>query len=220
MAANFDKPVKNVGSWNCWIKVTMATSALVTRVRLPYLIQLKVTTSCRVMLARRNVTMEIQDVSYLKMDRNVNVIGPVEMWIQHPLTHSHENMLQRFILLKHVYIEVNPQLPVLQGGLMYDPQMLKQQCICGNSSCRTEHAGKIPRVFARLQECGVSNQYLTNTSEISVASPSLEQDQKLAHCYSRPAPSPCPGFHVLIDTGFPKDVKISSVSDGTLKPHD
>ncbi|XP_046699532.1 histone deacetylase 4 isoform X2 [Silurus meridionalis] len=256
--------------------------------------------------AQSDHTPQLWDKSvqpYHQMDRNVNVIGPVEMWIQHPLTHSHENMLQRFILLKHVYIEVNPQLAVLQGacvsvrqhrplhrchsqplilneqpcgfyqcrsvqrpkrllhthktiptrvcvihqeqhhlqaekrtekqekgdvqfivgedhsidlqeelcedssqlspsakwlcrpklglqsrshqrlththscppatatatadsapdfalrtGLMYDPQMLKQQCICGNSSCRTEHAGKVPRVFARLQECGVSNQ--------------------------------------------------------------
>ncbi|KAM9483395.1 histone deacetylase 4 [Clarias gariepinus] len=43
-------------------------------------------------------------------------------------------------------------------GLAYDPQMLKQQCICGDSSCDAEHAGRIPKVFDRLRECGVSDQ--------------------------------------------------------------
>ncbi|XP_053491986.1 histone deacetylase 4 isoform X2 [Ictalurus furcatus] len=38
-------------------------------------------------------------------------------------------------------------------GLVYDPLMLMQHCICD-----PKHAGRIPLVFNRLQECGVSDQ--------------------------------------------------------------
>ncbi|XP_060776176.1 histone deacetylase 4 isoform X2 [Neoarius graeffei] len=239
-----------------------------------------------------------------QMDANPSFIGPLKMWIQSPVTVSHENMLSHFILLKHVYVDTSvftsPHLTVLPGvhasvrqhrpldrcqsqplllreqpsgfherhsfrtpqrpshtyktipprlcgipceqrhpeaekrtaaawkgkasfvvgeddsdelsyssqpspnterrqhrpafrihnrpnqpvkhtlfpppayhlpgtadsapdhahstGLVYDPQMLKQQCICGDSSCDAKHAGRIPKVFDRLQECGVSDQ--------------------------------------------------------------
>ncbi|KAF5890174.1 histone deacetylase 4-like isoform X2, partial [Clarias magur] len=60
-------------------------------------------------------------------------------------------------------------------GLVYDPQMLKQQCICGDSSCDAEHAGRIPKVFDRLRECGVSDQckWITGNQH------SVEDDQPL-----------------------------------------
>ncbi|XP_053083213.1 histone deacetylase 4 isoform X3 [Pangasianodon hypophthalmus] len=68
-------------------------------------------------------------------------------------------------------------------GLVYDPHMLKKECICGKSSCDLKHAGKIPKVLVRLHECGVSHQckwitgskcsvempYQTNTSAVTMA---------------------------------------------------
>ncbi|MCJ8729134.1 hypothetical protein PDJAM_G00102770, partial [Pangasius djambal] len=68
-------------------------------------------------------------------------------------------------------------------GLVYDPHMLKQECICGKRSCDLKHAGRIPKVLVRLHECGVSHQckwiigskcsvemaYQTNTSAVKMA---------------------------------------------------
>ncbi|XP_042180709.1 histone deacetylase 7-like isoform X3 [Oncorhynchus tshawytscha] len=43
-------------------------------------------------------------------------------------------------------------------GLVYDSQMLKHQCTCGDNSRHPEHAGRIQSIWSRLQESGLRNQ--------------------------------------------------------------
>uniref|UniRef100_UPI001EAF10AE histone deacetylase 7-like n=1 Tax=Oncorhynchus gorbuscha TaxID=8017 RepID=UPI001EAF10AE len=43
-------------------------------------------------------------------------------------------------------------------GLVYDSQMLKHQCTCGDNSRHPEHAGRIQSIWSRLQERGLRNQ--------------------------------------------------------------
>ncbi|XP_062871881.1 histone deacetylase 7 [Trichomycterus rosablanca] len=43
-------------------------------------------------------------------------------------------------------------------GLMYDSQMLKHQCTCGDNSSHPEHAGRIQSIWSRLQERGLRAQ--------------------------------------------------------------
>uniref|UniRef100_A0A3Q2EED3 Histone deacetylase n=1 Tax=Cyprinodon variegatus TaxID=28743 RepID=A0A3Q2EED3_CYPVA len=43
-------------------------------------------------------------------------------------------------------------------GLVYDVQMQKHQCICGDNSCHPEHAGRIQSIWSRLQERGLKSQ--------------------------------------------------------------
>uniref|UniRef100_A0A674DUB9 histone deacetylase n=1 Tax=Salmo trutta TaxID=8032 RepID=A0A674DUB9_SALTR len=42
--------------------------------------------------------------------------------------------------------------------LVYDSQMLKHQCTCGDNSRHPEHAGRIQSIWSRLQERGLRNQ--------------------------------------------------------------
>ncbi|XP_077371116.1 histone deacetylase 7 isoform X2 [Festucalex cinctus] len=43
-------------------------------------------------------------------------------------------------------------------GLVYDSQMLKHQCACGDNSSHPEHAGRIQSIWSRLQERGLRGQ--------------------------------------------------------------
>ncbi|XP_048858425.1 histone deacetylase 7-like isoform X2 [Brienomyrus brachyistius] len=52
----------------------------------------------------------------------------------------------------------NPSKPRFTTGLMYDSQMLKHQCNCGDNSSHPEHAGRIQSILSRLQERGLRNQ--------------------------------------------------------------
>ncbi|XP_061076978.1 histone deacetylase 7-like isoform X2 [Conger conger] len=45
--------------------------------------------------------------------------------------------------------------PRFTTGLVYDSQMLKHQCTCGDNSNHPEHAGRIQSVWSRLQERGL-----------------------------------------------------------------
>uniref|UniRef100_A0A8C4QWM2 Histone deacetylase n=1 Tax=Eptatretus burgeri TaxID=7764 RepID=A0A8C4QWM2_EPTBU len=42
-------------------------------------------------------------------------------------------------------------------GLVYDPLMLKHQCMCGRSGGHPEHAGRVQSIWSRLQETGLVN---------------------------------------------------------------
>uniref|UniRef100_A0A8C8GTR8 histone deacetylase n=1 Tax=Oncorhynchus tshawytscha TaxID=74940 RepID=A0A8C8GTR8_ONCTS len=46
----------------------------------------------------------------------------------------------------------------LVAGLVYDSQMLKHQCTCGDNSSHPEHAGRIQSIWSRLQERGLRGQ--------------------------------------------------------------
>uniref|UniRef100_A0A3B3Q227 Histone deacetylase n=1 Tax=Paramormyrops kingsleyae TaxID=1676925 RepID=A0A3B3Q227_9TELE len=52
----------------------------------------------------------------------------------------------------------NPSKPRFTTGLMYDSQMLKHQCNCGDNSSHPEHAGRIQSILSRLQERGLRSQ--------------------------------------------------------------
>uniref|UniRef100_A0A8C9W744 histone deacetylase n=1 Tax=Scleropages formosus TaxID=113540 RepID=A0A8C9W744_SCLFO len=43
-------------------------------------------------------------------------------------------------------------------SLVYDSQMLKHQCTCGDNSSHPEHAGRIQSIWSRLQERGLRSQ--------------------------------------------------------------
>uniref|UniRef100_A0A667Y0K1 Histone deacetylase n=1 Tax=Myripristis murdjan TaxID=586833 RepID=A0A667Y0K1_9TELE len=45
--------------------------------------------------------------------------------------------------------------PRFTTGLVYDSQMLKHQCTCGDNSSHPEHAGRIQSIWSRLQERGL-----------------------------------------------------------------
>ncbi|XP_051567628.1 histone deacetylase 7-like isoform X2 [Myxocyprinus asiaticus] len=49
-------------------------------------------------------------------------------------------------------------IPHHTTGLVYDSQMLKHECDCGENSNHPEHAGRIKSIWSRLQECGLRNQ--------------------------------------------------------------
>lgn len=57
----------------------------------------------------------------------------------------------------HVYNKNNLLLCVYTG-LVYDSQMLKHQCTCGDNSSHPEHAGRIQSIWSRLQERGLRGQ--------------------------------------------------------------
>lgn len=46
----------------------------------------------------------------------------------------------------------------VHAGLVYDSQMLKHQCTCGDNSSHPEHAGRIQSIWSRLQERGLRGQ--------------------------------------------------------------
>ncbi|KAL4593584.1 hypothetical protein GN956_G26493, partial [Arapaima gigas] len=48
--------------------------------------------------------------------------------------------------------------PRFTTGLVYDSQMLKHQCSCGDNSNHPEHAGRIQSIWSRLQERGLRSQ--------------------------------------------------------------
>ncbi|KAL0977833.1 hypothetical protein UPYG_G00161890 [Umbra pygmaea] len=53
-----------------------------------------------------------------------------------------------------------PEAPVklrFTTGLVYDSQMMKHQCTCGDNSRHPEHAGRIQSIWSRLQERGLRN---------------------------------------------------------------
>uniref|UniRef100_A0A3P8YPG2 Histone deacetylase 7 n=1 Tax=Esox lucius TaxID=8010 RepID=A0A3P8YPG2_ESOLU len=51
-----------------------------------------------------------------------------------------------------------PDKPLAIPGLVYDSQMLKHQCTCGDNSSHPEHAGRIQSIWSRLQERGLRAQ--------------------------------------------------------------
>ncbi|KAJ8409206.1 hypothetical protein AAFF_G00242270 [Aldrovandia affinis] len=51
-----------------------------------------------------------------------------------------------------------PSKPRFTTGLVYDSQMLKHQCTCGDNSSHPEHAGRIQSIWSRLQERGLRSQ--------------------------------------------------------------
>ncbi|XP_035378450.1 histone deacetylase 7 isoform X1 [Electrophorus electricus] len=59
---------------------------------------------------------------------------------------------------KTMATEPSQSQPVFTTGLVYDSQMLKHQCTCGDNSSHPEHAGRIQSIWSRLQERGLRGQ--------------------------------------------------------------
>ncbi|KAL4655619.1 histone deacetylase 7-like isoform X1 [Arapaima gigas] len=68
-----------------------------------------------------------------------------------------------------------PNKPWFTTGLVYDSQMLKHQCNCGDNSSHPEHAGRIQSIWSRLQERGLRSQCET----IQAKKASLEELQSV-----------------------------------------
>uniref|UniRef100_A0A4W5MKN0 histone deacetylase n=1 Tax=Hucho hucho TaxID=62062 RepID=A0A4W5MKN0_9TELE len=68
----------------------------------------------------------------------------------HPLLQQHHNsqLLER----------LKQQTHLGKVSLVYDSQMLKHQCTCGDNSSHPEHAGRIQSIWSRLQERGLRGQ--------------------------------------------------------------
>uniref|UniRef100_A0A9J7ZBQ3 Histone deacetylase n=1 Tax=Cyprinus carpio carpio TaxID=630221 RepID=A0A9J7ZBQ3_CYPCA len=69
-------------------------------------------------------------------------------------------------LPKHYYTKYRRNLIItyvmsqkhFERSLVYDSQMLKHQCTCGDNSSHPEHAGRIQSIWSRLQERGLRGQ--------------------------------------------------------------
>ncbi|TNN61655.1 Histone deacetylase 4 [Liparis tanakae] len=62
--------------------------------------------------------------------------------------------------------------PRFTTGLVYDSQMLRHQCTCGDNSSHPEHAGRIQSIWSRLQERGLRGQCVVRTARLTVTCPS------------------------------------------------
>lgn len=61
-----------------------------------------------------------------------------------------------WIARKSMYFQkINICFVYMCAGLVYDSQMLKHQCTCGDNSSHPEHAGRIQSIWSRLQERGL-----------------------------------------------------------------
>ncbi|XP_057701924.1 histone deacetylase 7-like [Corythoichthys intestinalis] len=53
----------------------------------------------------------------------------------------------------------NPEVKLrFTTGIVYDAQMQKHQCTCGDNSCHPEHPGRIQSIWSRLHERGLRSQ--------------------------------------------------------------
>lgn len=65
----------------------------------------------------------------------------------------------QFHSLDHLlYLNIHVFMVYVFAGLVYDSQMLKHQCTCGDNSSHPEHAGRIQSIWSRLQERGLRGQ--------------------------------------------------------------
>uniref|UniRef100_A0A8K9X1H3 histone deacetylase n=1 Tax=Oncorhynchus mykiss TaxID=8022 RepID=A0A8K9X1H3_ONCMY len=71
---------------------------------------------------------------------------------------THSVVMDYFCTIQRgLHLHVNVCL-CLVAGLVYDSQMLKHQCTCGDNSSHPEHAGRIQSIWSRLQERGLRGQ--------------------------------------------------------------
>lgn len=64
-------------------------------------------------------------------------------------------------------------------GLVYDAQMQKHQCVCGDNSRHPEHAGRVQSIWSRLHERGLRNQCEVWCTHISMHIHSTHVDKCL-----------------------------------------
>ncbi|XP_060931244.1 histone deacetylase 7 [Limanda limanda] len=79
--------------------------------------------------------------------------------IHRPLSRAQSSPASTSLTLPDKTLSLAPQetshKPRFTTGLVYDSQMLKHQCTCGDNSSHPEHAGRIQSIWSRLQERGL-----------------------------------------------------------------
>ncbi|XP_028265528.1 histone deacetylase 7 isoform X2 [Parambassis ranga] len=82
--------------------------------------------------------------------------------VHRPLSRTQSSPASTSLTLPEKSLSLTPQdtssKPRFTTGLVYDTQMLKHQCTCGDNSNHPEHAGRIQSIWSRLQERGLKGQ--------------------------------------------------------------
>uniref|UniRef100_A0A3P8UZH0 Histone deacetylase n=1 Tax=Cynoglossus semilaevis TaxID=244447 RepID=A0A3P8UZH0_CYNSE len=82
--------------------------------------------------------------------------------IHRPLSRTQSSPASTSLTLPEKTLSLSPQDSSSKSrfttGLVYDSQMLKHQCTCGDNSSHPEHAGRIQSIWSRLQERGLRGQ--------------------------------------------------------------
>ncbi|XP_035500377.1 histone deacetylase 7 isoform X2 [Scophthalmus maximus] len=82
--------------------------------------------------------------------------------VHRPLSRTQSSPASTSLTLPEKTLSLAPQdassKPRFTTGLVYDSQMLKHQCTCGDNSSHPEHAGRIQSIWSRLQERGLRGQ--------------------------------------------------------------
>uniref|UniRef100_A0A4W6CXN9 histone deacetylase n=1 Tax=Lates calcarifer TaxID=8187 RepID=A0A4W6CXN9_LATCA len=74
--------------------------------------------------------------------------------VHRPLSRTQSSPASTSLTLPEKTLSLAPQ----DTSLVYDSQMLKHQCTCGDNSSHPEHAGRIQSIWSRLQERGLRGQ--------------------------------------------------------------
>uniref|UniRef100_A0A8D0ABH8 histone deacetylase n=1 Tax=Sander lucioperca TaxID=283035 RepID=A0A8D0ABH8_SANLU len=87
---------------------------------------------------------------------------PIGLSVHRPLSRTQSSPASTSLTLPEKPLSLAAQdpssKPRFTTGLVYDSQMLKHQCTCGDNSSHPEHAGRIQSIWSRLQERGLRGQ--------------------------------------------------------------
>ncbi|KAM8868255.1 histone deacetylase 7-like isoform 1-T2 [Synchiropus picturatus] len=93
---------------------------------------------------------------------------PVLMWHHQPLARTQSSPASTSLSVAPKPFTTIPPHPVTNPGsdvqlrfttgLVYDAQMLKHECFCGDNSRHPEHAGRVQSIWLRLRERGLRDQ--------------------------------------------------------------
>ncbi|KAM9343063.1 histone deacetylase 7 isoform 1-T2 [Pholidichthys leucotaenia] len=104
--------------------------------------------------------METLAVPMLRSGASSGVVGG--LGVHRPLSRTQSSPASTSLTLPEKPLSLTPQdpgsKPRFTTGLVYDSQMLKHQCTCGDNSSHPEHAGRIQSIWSRLQERGLRGQ--------------------------------------------------------------
>ncbi|XP_056886405.1 histone deacetylase 7-like isoform X4 [Takifugu flavidus] len=108
--------------------------------------------------SRESLTEPPQSVS-----QRLHPSMPALIWPHQPLIRTQSSPASTSLPPSHPATAVpsltlsNPQLR-FTTGLVYDSQMQKHQCTCGDNSRHPEHAGRVQSIWSRLHERGLRGQ--------------------------------------------------------------
>ncbi|XP_051915692.1 histone deacetylase 7 isoform X2 [Hippocampus zosterae] len=104
--------------------------------------------------------METLAVPMLRNGGGSAICGP--LGVHRPLSRAQSSPASTSLALSEKPLSLSGQETSSKSrfttGLVYDSQMLKHQCACGDNSSHPEHAGRIQSIWSRLQERGLRGQ--------------------------------------------------------------